>query len=202
MVGPIRIECLDFGYPGVPLFERFHFTSSATRTLIRGPSGCGKTTLLRILCGVQPVPPKTKVETPTPPFVVLQSDGLVPWMTGQENFELFSKDLWDNAVRSPLFPLIEPFSDRRACDLSFGQRRSLELTRALLSKRPLLLLDEPLNFLDRNRRAVFLEFMADEAVCGSHIVMTSHYEDGAALPGSCVVEFSGDPPFRELQVTK
>ena len=199
MAATLTVEHLSFGYPGVPLFDDFGFASSASRILIRGPSGCGKTTLLKLIAGVEPSPPEARIDTAQPVFIVLQRDGLVPWLTGVANFRLFNDDLWERATASTMFPLITQFVERRACDMSFGQRRSVELVRALLSGRPLLLLDEPLNFLDRDRRQAFLDYMRDEARCRAGIVMTSHYEDSADFAGGATLEFAGDPPFRRLR---
>jgi ABC-type nitrate/sulfonate/bicarbonate transport system ATPase subunit len=199
MGSTISIHGLTFSYDASPLFADFAIESSSRRILIRGPSGCGKTTLLKILAGVLVASPQADIVRPKEVFIVLQSDGLVPWLTGRENIELFSPSLWHEVASSSLFSLIEGFAERRACEMSFGQRRSVEIIRALVSKRPLLLLDEPLNFLDRNRRIALLAFMADRALCPSQILMTSHYEDGKAIPEAEVFEFEGDPPFRRLE---
>ncbi|MDB5470165.1 MAG: transporter [Caulobacter sp.] len=198
MGSEIRIQELTFGFRNVALFQDFSFQTSASRVLIRGPSGCGKTTLLKIISGLLPVRTRDKILRPHPDFTVLQDDGLVPWLTGQENIELFAKSLWVRVTESDLFPLIEPFVHHRAIEMSFGQRRSVELVRALVSQRPLLLLDEPLNYLDRVRRERFLAFMGNADLCSSQIVMTSHYEDGRALTGAEVYEFEGDPPYSQL----
>jgi ABC-type multidrug transport system ATPase subunit len=198
MTEQLRVDHLFFGYPGVPLFEDFGFSSSASRILIRGPSGCGKTTLLKIFSGVLAVPSTASIIAESSVFIVLQSDGLIPWLTGTKNIEMFGQALLERVKESLLFSLIEEFVERRACDMSYGQRRSVELVRALLSQRRLLLLDEPLNFLDRQRRSVFLDYMRDEDACRSQIVMTSHYEDGLDFPDKPVFEFSGDAPFQRL----
>lgn len=194
----VEIHGLTFGYDKTTIFRNFDFSTDARLTLVRGPSGCGKTTLLKLIDGLLRGNEPTRIERPDPVFLVLQSDGLAPWLTGDENIELFSKELWWKVRASPLFPSIEPFAERPAHTLSFGQRRSIELARALLSGYPLLLLDEPLNFLDRARRATFLAHMGDPNLCPSRVIMTSHYEEGRATPGADTFEFEGDPPYSRL----
>jgi ABC-type nitrate/sulfonate/bicarbonate transport system ATPase subunit len=194
----LAVEHLNFGYPGVPLFDDFDFSCAASRIMVRGPSGCGKTTLLKLVAGVQAAPQGARIVAAEPLFIVLQNDGLVPWLSGRRNFQLFSEDLWERVLASELFAMIAPFVERRACDMSHGQRRSVELVRALLSDKALLLLDEPLNFLDRDRRESFLAYMRDDRRCRSQILMTSHYEDSAVFGSGAAFEFTGEAPFRRL----
>ncbi len=194
----VKIHGLTFGYDKQAIFQDFDFATDARSTLVRGPSGCGKTTLLKLIDGLLRCNQSARIERPEPVFLVLQADGLAPWLTGRENIELFSEQLWNKVRASPLFAQIEPFSERLAHTLSFGQRRSIELVRALVSGYPLLLLDEPLNFLDRERRATFLAHMSDPNLCPSRVIMTSHYEEGDASWSTEGFEFTGDPPYAKL----
>ena len=194
----VAIQGLTFGYDKQPIFKDFDFATDARCTLVRGPSGCGKTTLLKLIDGLVRGNRSVSIQRPEPVFLVLQADGLAPWLTGRENIELFSKEHWVRVRESPLFPLVEAFADRRAHALSFGQRRSIELVRALVSGYPLLLFDEPLNFLDHTRRAAILTHMRDPGLCQSSIIMTSHYEEEDMIGSADAFEFVGDPPYRSL----
>jgi len=194
----VEVRALTFGYDRQLIFDNFNFATDARSTVVRGPSGCGKTTLLKLIDGFLRASPPAYIERPEPVFLVLQADGLAPWLTGRGNIELFSKELWAKVRASPLFAVIEQFAERPAHTLSFGQRRSIELVRALVSGYPLLLLDEPLNFLDHERRATFLAHMSDPNLCPSRVIMTSHYEEGDTSWAADVFEFIGDPPYGEL----
>ena len=196
--GKLDVRDLTFAYDGQRIFKDFNFSTDARLTVVQGPSGCGKTTLLKLIYGVLRCNETATVERPAPVFLVLQSDGLAPWLTGRQNIELFSKELWAKVRDGPYFESIETFTERPAHTLSFGQRRLIELTRALASGYPLLLLDEPLNFLDRARRAKFLGHMGDSSLCPSWIIMTSHYDEGDAMPNASTFEFDGDPPHSRL----
>lgn len=198
----VAIDDLTFGYDQQTIFKNFSFATKTRITAVRGPSGCGKTTLLKLIDGLLNGRTSHPVKRPEPVFLVLQSDGLAPWLSGRENIELFSQALWSQVRTSQLFSSIEQYVDRPAHTLSFGQRRSIELIRALVSGYPLLLLDEPLNFLDRTRRSVFLTYMADPQLCRSQIIMTTHYEEGDATPNGDTFEFSGDPPYARLDRTR
>lgn len=67
--------------------------------------------------------------------------------------------------------------------LSAGQKRRAALARLLLSPRPLWLLDEPLDGLDRQGLELFAELLGDHAAAGGSAVVTSHQPLPAALGG-------------------
>jgi ABC-type nitrate/sulfonate/bicarbonate transport system ATPase subunit len=199
MYGTIKVSGLTFGYDRQRIFENFKFVTDSRITVLIGPSGCGKTTLLKVISGLLVGSAPVTIEKPAPAFLVLQSDSLAPWLSGQQNIELFSKDLWGRVNQSPLFSLIGPFIDRPAYALSFGQRRSIELTCALVSGYPLLLLDEPLNFLDRVRRRIFLDYLSNVTTrSDTRVLMTTHYNEQDVAAGLVTFEFKGDPPFSSL----
>ena len=130
---------------------------------ILGPNGAGKSTLLKTVAGF--LTPRQgsirfggeEVGGLRPPALlrkgiayVMQRTSLFPKMTIQENLELgaYIRETTD-AVREDiervlaLFPRLAERRQQRAEGLSGGERRMLEIGRALLLRPTLLLLDEP-----------------------------------------------------------
>jgi ABC-type branched-subunit amino acid transport system ATPase component len=130
---------------------------------ILGPNGAGKSTLLKTVAGF--LAPRqgsirfggAEVGGLRPPALlrkgiayVMQRTSLFPKMTIQENLELgaYIRETTD-AVREDiervlaLFPRLAERRQQRAEGLSGGERRMLEIGRALLLRPTLLLLDEP-----------------------------------------------------------
>src|SRR5207248_1197156 len=146
----ICINGLTFGYPSQPIFEDFSWETGEPITILEGPSGCGKTTFLRILAGHLVVSTLSASRIPTPARLVLQDDGLFPWLTSEGNLALTPDwsgfDALDGCVQA-IGKVVANYRKQIVGTLSFGQRRLIELLRILASPTPLTLLDEPLNFL-------------------------------------------------------
>ena len=195
----IETRGLNFGYGAGPVFRDFAFRSEARISVFRGPSGCGKTTLLKLLYGLMAPNHADVWNVPAPAFLVLQSDTLVPWFTGTENIRKFSEPVWERIRNGPFYDLVRPFIEKRACEMSYGQRRTIELARAFSTEPPLLLLDEPFNFLDPEKRRFFLQYLNNN--CGqvsSRIVLTSHYVEDVPIGDADSFDFSGEMPYAAL----
>ncbi len=70
---------------------------------------------------------------------------------------------------------LEPLLDRRASELSGGERRRLHTAMALVHRPPLVLLDEPTTGADVRTRGEILELVLDLARDGSAVVYSTHY---------------------------
>ncbi len=150
---------------------------------IFGESGSGKTTLLRSVAGLLQLPGSTvEIAGDTwqsdQSFVpahkrsiayVMQEDNLLPHLTARQNINYalkrrlsdFGKEFWSlestmNVVR---MMGIENILDRSPDRLSGGEKQRVALTRALLLKPQILLLDEPLSALDDARKEEILPYI-------------------------------------------
>ena len=115
-------------------------------TCILGKSGAGKTTLLNALAGIidfdgEVVPRIERVG------YVFQDNRLLPYMTVRQNLQFVGGR---DEVIEELLPEcgLEFFAERKAVNLSGGEKRRVELLRAFCVEADAVLLDEPFSALD------------------------------------------------------
>ena len=197
----VKVKSLTFSYENKPIFDDFEIDIATKFAVIKGPSGCGKTTLLKLLSGNL----VTKNGIASLEFkkksMILQEDALFPWMTGMQNILKILPVTEEEVRKHPLFKHIESFVGQRAYEMSFGQRRMVELFRVFLYKPDFLCLDEPFNFLDPVNRKRMLDFIlpASSSLPDTTIVMSTHYSEDTSGLGLETYYFDGNFPVRRLQ---
>jgi putrescine transport system ATP-binding protein len=162
-----------------------------------GPSGCGKTTLLRMLAGLEvpteghvlidgqdmgDIPPNKRAVN-----MVFQSYAVFPHMTVADNVAYGLKidgvpqPERDRRVKEALdLVQLDHLAARMPDQLSGGQRQRVALSRALVKKPKVLLLDEPLSALDAKlREAMRFELSQLQQKVGITFIMVTHDQDEA-----------------------
>lgn len=174
-------------------------------TAILGPSGCGKSTTLRVIAGLEDVTSGT-VEvggrdiTNLPPSsrdlsMVFQSYALFPHLSVAENitFGLKVARVPRRARMERLHEVAEllelsPYLDRKPGALSGGQQQRVALGRAVVSRRPVCLMDEPLSNLDaRLRDEMRREIRRLQRALGFTMVYVTHDQTEAITMADQVV---------------
>ena len=149
-------------------------------TALFGPSGSGKTTVVNAVAGLlRPdggrigIDGTTVVDTGagifTPPRLravgyVFQDGRLFPHMSVRSNLEFGERRARGREAHTTFAEVVDlldlaPLLERRPGRLSGGERQRVALGRALLSRPRLLLLDEPLAALDRERKEEILPLL-------------------------------------------
>ncbi|WP_164234454.1 ABC transporter ATP-binding protein [Microbacterium hydrocarbonoxydans] len=163
-----------------------------------GPSGCGKTTTLRMIAGFeQPDAGDIRISGRSvlglPPYrrevnTVFQAYALFPHMSVAENvaYGLQQRRTPKSEIRARVAEALDlvqmrHLADRRPTQLSGGQQQRIALSRALVNRPAVLLLDEPLGALDRQlREEMQLELKLLQSSLGITFVFVTH-DQGEAL---------------------
>ena len=152
--------------------------------VLRGPNGIGKTTLMRTLAGLQPALRGTISAPPESIAYAAHADGLKSTLSVAENLGFWAAVHGMAGVEAAMARMnLTDLADRRAANLSAGQKRRLGLARLLVSGRPFWLLDEPTVSLDTASVALFAEVVRAHLARGGAALMATHIDLGLAEAG-------------------
>ncbi len=193
----LRLAAVSVGYPedAHPALDRVSLRVEAgSRVALVGPNGAGKSTLLKAVAGLLPtcggeiriygrpvgachhrvayLPQRSEMDWRFPIIV----RRLV--LTGRYVHRgwLARPRTSDRAVVDQVLSRLglADVAERQVGLLSGGQQQRAMLARALAQEADLLLLDEPLNAVDLETRAVLAEMLDELAAGGKTVVMATH----------------------------
>jgi ABC-type multidrug transport system ATPase subunit len=193
----IVFENVSFGYePGQPVIRNSSFALRPGLTLLVGPNGCGKSTLLKLAAGVER-PDEGRIlvdgldlwkkeaaarhglaylpEFPdVTPYATLRDVLLLVCRLRGER-----KEAGERALE--VFGLVSE-AGRSIRELSSGQRKRVLFAAAFIGRPDHILLDEPLDALDRRIGDDVLTWIGERAAAGATIAVVTHaIEPFAAL---------------------
>jgi ATP-binding cassette, subfamily C, bacterial CydCD len=196
----IRVEGVSVSHPGRPTPAPDQVSAlirAGEITVLTGLSGSGKSTLIDVLLGfAAPSAGRVMITargSDRTDLAELDKDAwraLMAWVpqepylfpgTVASNIRLGWPGAPDDAVLAAAHgaaldevPLDRPVTERGG-GLSAGQRRRVALARALLLRRPVLVLDEPTAGLDAENEARVLGTLRTQAAAGRTVVIAAHH---------------------------
>lgn len=207
----IRIEHLHKSFGDVRAVQNLSFcVQEGDLFAFLGVNGAGKSTTIHILCGQlakdsgSVVIDETDIERDPDGIksklgVVFQNSVLDAALTVRDNLESRAAlyGMVGGAFRRRLAELaqlldFEDLLDRTLGKLSGGQRRRIDIARALLHHPKILILDEPTTGLDPQTRQTLWRVIADlRREEGLTVFLTTHYMEEAAEADHIVILDSG-----------
>jgi len=155
---------------------------------IVGNNGSGKTVMFKCICGfLQPTEGKVlvdgkqigrDVDFPEDIGIIIESPGFLPQFSGLKNLEILAglkrkiglKQVADTIRRVGL----DPMMSKPVGKYSLGMRQRLGIAQAIMEEPSLMILDEPLNGLDKHGVAEMRELFKSLAKGGRTILLASH----------------------------
>ena len=164
-----------------------HFERGKIHGLI-GRNGSGKTMLMKCICGfVKPTAGEVFVDGkrigkdcdfPQNAGIIIETPGVIPYYSGYKNLKLLA-DLRGKISREDIRKTMEqvglnPDLKRHVRKYSLGMRQRLGLAQAIMENPDLLVLDEPMNGLDKDGVSDMREYLLDLKSQGKTILIASH----------------------------
>jgi ABC-type multidrug transport system ATPase subunit len=202
----IRFESVSFAYDRRrPLFQAVDLEIGPGLTLVLGPNGSGKSTLLKMAAGVEPPDAgrilldgrdlwKDEVEARRGLAYLPEQPDLTPYATIKDILTLVCRLRSEPLVRvEEVLAMVglEALGGRSVRELSLGQKRKATLAAAFLGKPGHLLLDEPLEAMDRGARDVIVAWIGLRLSEGAAAVVVSHDIDHFTASASAILALQG-----------
>lgn len=155
---------------------------------IVGNNGSGKTVLMKCICGflrpdagrifVNDVQIGKDRDFPEDIGIIIETPGFLPHLSGFQNLRLLAslkRRANDHTIRAVLAQVgLDPSMKKPVGKYSLGMRQRLGLAQALMEDPELLILDEPLNGLDKHGAAHIRQVIKDLGRDGKTIILASH----------------------------
>ena len=183
----VRNVCKDFGQVRVLKSVSRDFVAGKIHGIV-GNNGSGKTVLMKCICGfllptegmvlVNGKRVGKDVDFPSDLGIIIETPGFLPNITGVKNLEILASlnkkiglaDIADSIRRVGL----DPQSKTPVGKYSLGMRQRLGIAQAIMENPSLLILDEPMNGLDKHGVAEMRKLIKGLKNEGKTILLASH----------------------------
>lgn len=200
----IKLDDICFAYDSTPVLK--HFSTEVANgefVVIKGDNGCGKSTLLNIINALE----FAEIGTYTFDGTVIDKKAMkneqfakafhqkIGYVFQNTDAQLFCSSVYDEIAFAPrqmqldeaevakrvedMLKLTgtEHLKERAPFHLSMGEKKKVAVASVFAMNPQVLILDEPMNFLDKKSREWLVEFLNQMHSVGKTIIIVSHTDD-------------------------
>lgn len=185
----IEVKDISKHFKGVTVLD--HVTlliKKGTICGLTGVNGSGKTLLMKAICGFL-VPDTGEVwvrgkrmgkdcDFPQDTGVIIENPGFSPYLSGFRNLKTLAsirKKCSDEKISEVMKQVgLEPKDKKWVSKYSLGMRQRLGIAQAIMEDQEILILDEPMNGLDKQGCADVRKLLLDMKEQGKTILLASH----------------------------
>lgn len=153
-----------------------------------GRNGSGKTMLMKCICGfIKPTLGEIFVydkqigkdcDFPANVGIIIETPGFIPYYSGYKNLKLLAdlnKKISGEDIKNSMKKVgLEPELKRHVKKYSLGMRQRLGLAQAIMENPDILILDEPMNGLDKDGVKDMRQYLIGFREQGKTILIASH----------------------------
>jgi len=199
----LRLEKIYKSYGAIKVLEGIDLSIEKGKSIcLLGRSGCGKSTMLKVIAMLTR-PDSGKIYMDDRDVTSMQQDELdvlrssliaysfqepllLPYLTAIENITV-PLGIEENRAVEVLGQLgLEERASHRATKLSGGERKRVDIARALLRNCPILIADEPLSNLDPDSGEKVMELLDKHKEIGGMVIYSSVDPAGAEYADSVI----------------
>lgn len=200
----IKLDDICFAYDITPVLKHFSTEiADGEFVVIKGDNGCGKSTLLNIINALE----FAEIGTYTFDGTVIDKKAMkneqfakafhqkIGYVFQNTDAQLFCSSVYDEIAFAPrqmqldeaevakrvedILKLTgtEHLKERAPFHLSMGEKKKVAVASVLAMNPQVLILDEPMNFLDKKSRLWLVEFLNQMHSIGKTIIIVSHTDD-------------------------
>lgn len=200
----IKLDDICFAYDSAPVLKHFSTEiADGEFVVIKGDNGCGKSTLLNIINALE----FAEIGTYTFDGTMIDKQAMkneqfakafhqkIGYVFQNTDAQLFCSSVYDEIAFAPrqmqldeaevakrvedMLKLTgtEHLKERAPFHLSMGEKKKVAVASVLAMNPQVLILDEPMNFLDKKSRQWLVEFLNQMHSVGKTIIIVSHTDD-------------------------
>lgn len=167
-----------------------------------GRNGSGKTMLMKCICGfIRPTRGELvvdgkrvgkDVDFPKNMGIIIETPGFIPYYSGYKNLKLLAglrnKIGKEEIIQAMERTGLDPKLKRHVKKYSLGMRQRLGLAQAIMEDPDILILDEPMNGLDKDGVEDMRRYLIDLREQGKTILIASHSSEDISVLCDSVYE--------------
>lgn len=192
----IEVKNVSKSFKGIPVLNDINITCRSGKIYgIIGYNGSGKTVLFKCICGFLHVDSGEisvngrvmgkEMDMLEHAGIIIEEPGYIRNLSGYRNLEYLYRITHkkDPAVIHSIMLKVglDPQSRKKVCHYSLGMRQRLAIAQATMEDQAILILDEPMNGLDKEGVAEMRKFFSDQKRMGKLILLASHNKEDMEL---------------------
>lgn len=153
-----------------------------------GRNGSGKTVMFKAICGFIPIDEGEiwirgqklweEMDMPSDMGIIIDSSGFLPYYSGMKNLKFLAslnRKINNDKIREVIIKVgLDPDSKKHVSKYSMGMRQRLSIAQAIMEDQDIIILDEPMNGLDKSGVEDIRNLLLSLKSKGKTIILASH----------------------------